>query len=207
MSREEPRAVLGALALGALVAVLTALARAGVYAPIDEMVYELTPRSSSLPLIALSETASIYAAAAYVAAALILARRRSRGRAEALEFALAMLITTALVAALKVAAGVPRPGAEHSEATPLAVLAGHYAFPSGHSSRAAVLAYYAARKRPELRWPLWIYAACVALSRILLGAHWASDVLAGLLVGYWGSKVSELALGERVRGRRGGQPG
>jgi membrane protein DedA with SNARE-associated domain len=66
-----------------------------------------------------------------------------------------------------------------------------YSFPSGHSSAAfaffLVLGALAGREQPP-RWRLtWMLLAClpagaVALSRVYLGVHWPTDVLAGALL-------------------------
>lgn len=66
-----------------------------------------------------------------------------------------------------------------------------YSFPSGHSSAAfalfftlAVLAGRHQVPRMRLTWLLLatLPAACIALSRIYLGAHWPTDILAGALL-------------------------
>ena len=41
-----------------------------------------------------------------------------------------------------------------------------------------------ADRYPLVRWPAYIYAGCMSLSRIYEDAHWTSDVLLGALVGY-----------------------
>ncbi|WP_428963232.1 phosphatase PAP2 family protein [Micromonospora fluostatini] len=69
-----------------------------------------------------------------------------------------------------------------------------YAFPSGHALNATLAAGVllvvflpAARGRPGRRAALWAAAVALAvgtgLSRIVLGVHWTSDVLAGWLLG------------------------
>ncbi len=69
-------------------------------------------------------------------------------------------------------------------------------FPSGHATLAFALA-----AAVGLRWPRWRavsfgLAAAVALSRVALGLHWPSDLLAGALLG-WGV-VSGVAWVERI---------
>lgn len=58
-----------------------------------------------------------------------------------------------------------------------------FSFPSGHTITAfafatALTAYY-----PELAWGLGFCALSIAASRILLGMHFLSDVVAGALIG------------------------
>ena len=56
-------------------------------------------------------------------------------------------------------------------------------FPSGHSATAFAAAVAVGLFYPRLRRPLLALAAVVALSRVYLGVHYASDVLAGSLLG------------------------
>jgi undecaprenyl-diphosphatase len=56
-------------------------------------------------------------------------------------------------------------------------------FPSGHSATAFAAAVAVGLFYPRLRLPLLALAAVVALSRVYLGVHYASDVLAGSLLG------------------------
>ena len=63
------------------------------------------------------------------------------------------------------------------------------AFPSGHTLTAFAIAsaiYFASTKskRGPLLW-LFILASLVGLSRIAVGAHWLTDVLAGAGIGFW----------------------
>ncbi|WP_081416214.1 phosphatase PAP2 family protein [Gryllotalpicola ginsengisoli] len=57
------------------------------------------------------------------------------------------------------------------------------AFPSGHSATAAALATGAAASSPRHGGALAILAGVVAYSRLHVGAHYLSDVLAGSVVG------------------------
>ncbi len=56
-------------------------------------------------------------------------------------------------------------------------------FPSGHSATAVVGAVSLARVWPQARWALAILGALIAYSRIYVGVHYPTDVLAGLLLG------------------------
>lgn len=67
-----------------------------------------------------------------------------------------------------------------------------FSFPSGHAALSmtafgVIAAIYAAHVRPERRLPIFGFAALaavvVAFSRLYLGAHWLSDVAAGLSFG------------------------
>jgi membrane-associated phospholipid phosphatase len=59
--------------------------------------------------------------------------------------------------------------------------------PSGHSTTALAVALAVGALYPRLRPILWIYAALIVLSRLAIGAHYPSDVLAGAVVGAVGA--------------------
>ena len=59
-----------------------------------------------------------------------------------------------------------------------------HSFPSGHAARAFLIAIIATGLGPA--WGgviLWIWAPLVSLARVAMGVHYASDVVAGMLVG------------------------
>ena len=57
-------------------------------------------------------------------------------------------------------------------------------FPSGHLIVTTAMASAAAVALPILRKPLIVYVALIALTRVLFGAHFPLDVLAGAVLGY-----------------------
>lgn len=116
------------------------------------------------------------------------ARARTGGRLS-LYFFLTIGATSALVHLFKLIVGRARPElfAEHGaySLTPFAYDDLYSSFPSGHS--AAVGAFFGAFSMlaPRLR-PLFLVGALtIGISRVVVGAHYPSDVAAGLLLGLW----------------------
>lgn len=66
---------------------------------------------------------------------------------------------------------------------PLDEVVGNPAFPSGHTAYAFAGATLLGNRYPKLRIPLYIGAGLVGLTRIYLGRHYSSDVIAGAAVG------------------------
>jgi undecaprenyl-diphosphatase len=86
--------------------------------------------------------------------------------------------------------------------------------PSGHSTTAFSAAIAIGALCPRARLPLWIYAVTIALSRVVITAHFPSDVIAGAVVGGLGAllvrnffALRRLAFTVRPDGRIGPWPG
>ncbi len=58
-----------------------------------------------------------------------------------------------------------------------------FSFPSGHTMTAFSIALVVSYFYPVLQWPLYFLALSIGLSRIVLGMHFLSDVLAGAVLG------------------------
>lgn len=58
-----------------------------------------------------------------------------------------------------------------------------FSFPSGHTSGAFLVATVAAGLFPPLCWLLYLWASLVGASRVFLGVHFPTDIVAGALMG------------------------
>lgn len=76
-----------------------------------------------------------------------------------------------------------RPFITHTAIDPAAAPIDRYSFPSGHTLHAVSFAWQASAHFPELGLLLLPLAALIAGSRVVLGLHYPSDVLAGAALG------------------------
>jgi undecaprenyl-diphosphatase len=105
--------------------------------------------------------------------------------------ALAVLASTGISTAIKFTVRRRRP----RELTQFyAVKHDRYSFPSGHATRMAAIAVVVGRFVPGLVPVGYPLTLVVALCRIVVGVHYPSDVLAGLLIGCAGASCVLLLL-------------
>tara|TARA_R110001592_G_scaffold140266_1_gene361015 strand:+ start:14405 stop:15892 length:1488 start_codon:yes stop_codon:yes gene_type:complete len=107
---------------------------------------------------------------------------------------IAGLLTALITHALKQYFGISRPDITFNTPT-------SFAYPSGHSSGATVFyaliaSFIAQEMQKKQRWKCYLYFSLpivlIALSRIVLGVHWLTDVVAGISLGLIISSVTRI---------------
>jgi undecaprenyl-diphosphatase len=185
-TKEARRAIIGARrwAGGLVLAFVAVAALTGLGATdgIDEGISRLALAVASEPL---DLPASIFNIVGQMEVTALIAvilsfvwwrRRGARGLVPMLLFA-----GVAIEVILKHIVQHPGPPAELSRSIPLLPFAhgsSPYSFPSGHMLRVTFLTALIAP-----RWAFWTLVAAMALTRIYLQQHWASDVVGGFLLG------------------------
>jgi undecaprenyl-diphosphatase len=120
----------------------------------------------------------------------------------------AVLATVALLAAsllsglLKDAFDRVRPALAEPGVTAIGALPPDASLPSGHAATAAAAAAVVALLHPRLRIPMIALVAAIGLSRVYLGVHYPSDVLAGAVLGAAVAAVVVVAARRAVRPAR-----
>jgi len=100
-----------------------------------------------------------------------------------LHMTVAGLAGTLIYKGLKGATERPRPYQVCPTICCLTAPLDRFSFPSGHTLHAVVFSLVATAYYPALGWLVWPFTALVALSRLVLGLHYVSDVLVGALLG------------------------
>ena len=113
---------------------------------------------------------------------LVIPKTRKTGCAAALSLIFGAIVTNLL---LKNIVARPRPFAEIEALIPLITKPKDFSFPSGHTTASFAVALVMLRMLPKkFGIPAVVLAALVAFSRLYLGIHYPTDVLAGALVGW-----------------------
>lgn len=120
----------------------------------------------------------------YVLIATLALTQGSHGRLAALQMALTALVGVVLYKLLKERLVRERPFISHSD-----ILCGtppldRYSFPSGHTLQAVLFSTVALAWFPALAPVLLPFTLLVALSRMVLGLHYPTDVVVGAAIGF-----------------------
>jgi undecaprenyl-diphosphatase len=121
----------------------------------------------------------------------------------------AFLLAQVVSSELKTLTDRPRPPLTFASVHPLVQLPASGSFPSGHATTAAAVAAALWWSSRGASLALGAFALLIALSRVWLGVHYPSDVIAGLalgaVLGLVCGRVTRTASG-RPRGRRSRSP-
>jgi len=102
--------------------------------------------------------------------------------APVVSFVIAWSLSEYCYEALKHLVRRPRPFFTIKGAVPLITPHG-FSFPSGHATLAMAMAVVLSYYFPKARYPIYVLAVLVGLSRVYFGVHYLSDVLAGFILG------------------------
>jgi len=172
---------------------------AGVVPRVDGAVQGVFPHTRATPVAAFTLLASFPAAVFFLAIFVAVdVKRDGKPSRETLLLLASMVVSTAIVVLLKALFQTPRPGepAVHEQVFSAILHADRFAFPSGHATRASLLAVYLQKRWPRYSPLWWAYAFAIAASRLVLNVHWLGDVLFGLILGVWTYLLVELAVGD-----------
>ena len=105
-----------------------------------------------------------------------------------------LIVSGAIVQSLKIIIGRPRPNhallGDISEFNFFGFASEFHSFPSGHSSTIFVVALVLAFYFPKIKYFLLCLAGIVAISRIVVGAHFFYDIVAGAIVAFLSVKIT-----------------
>lgn len=105
-----------------------------------------------------------------------------------------LIVSMIIVFILKITLQIPRPSSGVSNPENIIGLilnVDHYSFPSGHVARAASVASYLSlkTKRKGIIPLLYSWVVLVMISRLVLGVHWLTDVIASIFVGLFSASL------------------
>lgn len=119
---------------------------------------------------------------------LAIPKTRKTGYAAVLSLIFGVIVTNLL---LKNIVARPRPFAEIEALIPLIAKPTDFSFPSGHTTASFAVALVMLRMLPKkIGIPAVVLAALVVFSRLYLGVHYPTDVLAGFVVALVGSSLA-----------------
>jgi undecaprenyl-diphosphatase len=130
----------------------------------------------------------------YALMAALLLIHRNAAVLPVLHMIAAGLVCTVIYKWLKARTLRPRPYQVHRSIRQFTAPLDRFSFPSGHTLHAVAFSLIAAGYYPELTAALTVFSTFVAASRVVLGLHYPSDVVAGAGIGAVVALVSQALL-------------
>jgi len=72
-----------------------------------------------------------------------------------------------------------------------------HSFPSGHTSTIFIVALICSKIIPRLKYFFLVFALLISFSRIVVGAHFLSDIIGGIIIAFLGFKLINLFLDKK----------
>ena len=119
----------------------------------------------------------------YALMAFLLLRDRDAAVVPVLHLVGVGLVSTVVYKWLKKRTLRPRPYQAHAGIEHFAAPLDRFSFPSGHTLHAVAFTFVTLAYDPGLAWLLLPFTLLIALSRVVLGLHYPSDVLVGAVLG------------------------
>ena len=127
-------------------------------------------------------------------------KTRGVGATAALAILLNVIVTNGI---LKLWVARPRPFTTFEAINPLIAPPADFSFPSGHSACSFAVAFVLYQLLPKRYGiPALGLAACIGLSRLYLGVHYPTDVLAGVGIGCLAAEMAIWIKGKAVRSEK-----
>ncbi len=126
----------------------------------------------------------------YTLMAAIMLTQQQNGLLPVMNMAIGGFTGTLIYKWLKHKTHRPRPSQVHQDVWVVGKPLDYFSFPSGHTLHAVVFTLIALAYYPVLAFVLIPFTIMVAMSRVILGLHYPSDVVMGAAIGYGIAQVS-----------------
>ncbi len=154
---------------------------------IDNYVLSSLPTTNSIVIVLFSASANLVVTTIVILLIAVWSKiKYGRIVSSILILIASYVLSMMLVLLLKPLTGFLRPGEDIAHDSFIAALlnADYFAFPSGHTVRATVLSCFALSSfERKTRYIMLMYPIIIGISRMMLGVHYLSDIVGGILLG------------------------